>query len=133
MFKSNKLISLKEHDEWYLRALADPNRKLFIGEDIGSKIGVVILNFTRTQDQATISINLNPKRRNQGLASRLLMKALEASKALGDSIFYADVRINNTPSLKCFQQCGFKIIKSDNDYFYLARKPNSTSRPQVTR
>ena len=133
MFKSSRFISLGEHDEWYSSALADPNRKIFIGEDIVSKIGVVIFDFTRTQGQATISINLNPKRRNQGLASGLLMKALEASKALGYSTFYADVRINNISSLKCFQQCGFKIIRSDNDYFYLALKPNSASRPQMTR
>jgi RimJ/RimL family protein N-acetyltransferase len=133
MFKSSRLISLTEHDEWYSSSLSDPNRKLFIGEDIVSKIGVVILEFTPTQDQATISINLNPQRRNQGLAAGLLMKSLIASKALGHSIFYADVKINNKPSLKCFQQCGFKIIRSDNDYFYLVLKPSSKTSPSMVR
>lgn len=57
----------------------------------------------------------NPNYRGQGYAKKLLRYGLSICKEYNINKLYSFTKVNNTPSIKLFKSCGFKIDSIDND------------------
>ena len=112
MFNSNHLISFKEHNQWFINVLSDKNRKMLVGlcEDI--PFGMTRFDkLINEKDTYSISINICPSKRNLGLGKYLLkesileffFKSQDCNRVLGE------IKIQNLPSCKLFESCGFKL------------------------
>ena len=67
-------ILWEDHQPWFARRLADPGCRLLIGENAqGAPVGMV--RFDLHEGVATISINIAPAHRGQGLGTDLLLVA----------------------------------------------------------
>ncbi len=99
MSLSTQLIEWPQHHAWFLSVLNDASQYIYIGYFTASteqnnetavvppvdlKVGMVRFDIAKTDNtrelKAIISINLNPLYRGQGLASVLLIKAIETFK-----------------------------------------------------
>lgn len=103
-------VSLENHTKWFSASLQNPKREIYIGEYEGSKIGVV--RFDEREDEAEVSINMNPAFRGKKLALPFLNISLKSKTHV-----IAKIKENNTASLKLFQRAGFKEKEKIDDFF----------------
>lgn len=103
-------IPLAAHGEWYAAALANPDRRIFLGESGGAGIGVV--RFDRVGDTALVSIFLAPERIGEGYGSALLAAGCDAiAHAWPDlAAIEADVLAANPASQAIFARAGFRPL-----------------------
>ena len=121
MSTNTDIVEWAEHAEWYKSALLNPNKLIIIGEDDKGKIGMVRFDYNDERTQAEISINLNPIRRGQKLSSSLLNESICFAKIPNDIRLIAQIKHQNTVSIKCFSKCGFHSENVDSDYLYLVK------------
>ena len=121
MSTNTDIVEWTEHTKWYRSALLNPNKLIIIGEDDKGKIGMVRFDYNDERTQAEISINLNPIRRGQKLSSSLLSESIFFAKPPNNIRLIAEIRHQNTVSIKCFSKCGFHYDNADDDYIYLVK------------
>jgi RimJ/RimL family protein N-acetyltransferase len=124
-------IPLESHEIWFLSTLADPNIFFYIGKIGDQKIGVCRFNISSNKKIATVSIQLNPKKRGQNLSVALLNRCielftLEYAKCI---TLEAKVRVENVASLKCFLRCEFLIQNNSHGFYTLTLERNSNVKP----
>lgn len=95
-------IDLDSHLSWFARSLADPARRLLVGEAAGEKIGMV--RFDRGA-QLEVSINVNPACRSRGYGRLLLSRAME----MVEGEVWAEIREENLASQRLFEAEGFEL------------------------
>jgi len=95
------------HQKWFNKVTSDDNVLLCLGYDDDSKIGVV--RFDRKSELSfEVSINLNPDRRGEGLASVILAKSEEFFEHIyGQKYIFAKVRVENISSKKSFLKVAY--------------------------
>ena len=100
-------IPWEEHLAWFRRALESAERRLLIAEQDESPVGV--LRFDVKEEQAEISIYLDPGRTGQGLGTAMLRAGVEwaRGKLQGVKVLSARIRPDNPGSLKAFEKAGF--------------------------
>ena len=92
-------IGWETHAAWFPAALQ--RTRMLIAELDGEPLGMARLD--DSADGQTVSLNLAPERRGQGLGRRILQAVCgDAAGAL-----LAEIRDDNAPSLRIFQACGF--------------------------
>lgn len=104
---TGKVNSL-EHNAWFNNKIKDINTHLFIIiNEFFEKVGIIFFN--KKDNQAIISINLNPNFRGKGYGTISLFKAISQyfDNFPIDNII-AEIKENNQISLKLFQRVGFK-------------------------
>ena len=112
-------ISLDSHREWFQRSLTNEGRRILIGCLGQEKIG--LCRFDIGSSEARVSINLNPTMRGRRLSIPLLEFCVrEFFKNHGEPL-RAEVRKNNSASLRCFESCGFRIESSDDEFVRFRR------------
>ncbi|OXE36593.1 MAG: GNAT family N-acetyltransferase [Phenylobacterium zucineum] len=116
MSKQSEEVSWEGHETWLERTLADPAKALFIGEIDGQSIGMCRFDLDRDKGQCEVSINLNPTRRGQGLATGLLAAGLGACEPERHLVFVAQIRHTNMASRKCFAKNGFMLEAETADF-----------------
>jgi L-amino acid N-acyltransferase YncA len=90
------------HQKWFNKVTCDEKVLLCLGYDDSGKVGVVRFD-RKTELSFEVSINLNPDRRGEGLASVFLAKSEEFFEHIhGKKYLFAMVRIENIPSKKSF-------------------------------
>lgn len=102
-------IRQADHDAWFSRSLANPDRVLLIGERDGTPIGSV--RFDVAEAQAEVSIYLAPDRAHVGLGSDLLIAA-EAWLVAGRPYvrtLNAEVLKDNPASHGLFRSNGYAV------------------------
>jgi RimJ/RimL family protein N-acetyltransferase len=82
---------------------------------------MVRFDYNDERTQAEISINLNPIRRGQKLSSSLLSESIFFAKLPNNIRLIAQIKHQNTVSIKCFNKCGFHYDNADDDYIYLVK------------
>ena len=100
-------VNYLEHKAWFADKIKDINTHLFIIiNESFEKIGIVFFN--EKDNQAVISINLNPEFRGKGYGAVSLFKAVSQyfDNFPANSII-AEIKENNKISLKLFKQIGF--------------------------
>ena len=121
MSTNTDIVEWAEHAELYKSALLNPNKVIIVGEDDKGKIGMVRFNYNDKRTEAEISINLNPIRRGQNLSSSLLNKSIFFVKPPNNIRLIAEIKHQNTVSIKCFSKCGFHYDNADDDYINLVK------------
>lgn len=104
-------VSRPEHVRWLAGALADPDRRLLIGEADGP-VGTV--RFDRDGDAWEVSITVAPASRGRGLSSAILAAA-EATLD-DDASLIAWVHRDNKPSLALFERSGYRLEPADAEW-----------------
>ncbi len=104
---STEPIPWDTHQPWLTGRLANPDCRLYIGEDDGGEaLGQVRLD--RAAATATLSIGVAPKVRGRGYAARLVrLAAVECLQSGWCRIVEARVRPENAASLATFRRAGF--------------------------
>ena len=107
MSLSTEPIPWETHLPWLTGRLANPECRLYIGEDEdGEALGQVRLD--RAGTTATLSIGLAPEARGRGLAARLVrLAAVECLHSEWCRLVEARVRPENAASLVTFRRAGF--------------------------
>lgn len=116
---SSEEITIEEHHRWFLNCLTNPLDSLFIGMLLEKKIGVCRFNFDSQSKFSEVSINLNPLMRGNNLSFPLLYYSVLKYQELNNYPLKSTIKKINTPSLKIFQKCGFKIVNEINDRYFL--------------
>lgn len=112
---------------WDLLLLADPSRQIvesyvktgliYIGEEEDQVIGVYVLKETEKVVVEIMNIAVQESFQRKGLGKQLISHAIEEASKRG----YAQVEIgtgnSSIPQLRLYQQCGFRIVGVDFDYF----------------
>ena len=112
---------------WDLLLLADPSRSIvesyvksgvvYIGEESDQVIGVYVLKETEKVVVEIMNVAVLESFQNKGLGKQLLAHAIQEASKRG----YAQIEIGTGNSsihqLRLYQQCGFRIVGVDFDYF----------------
>lgn len=113
-------VSLDDHKIWYQRSLLSETREIFIGEDEGRKIGVCRFDLNLEQENAEVSINLNPSERNKGFSKQLLSLAVQEYILIHKLNIIARIKKENSASKKIFESVGFiRKISNKTDLIYI--------------
>ncbi len=101
------IIGWDTHRAWFSQRQQDPNCLMLIcGDDQGNPLGLV--RFDIVEDEAIISINLNPSVRGRGLSSFIIIRTVdELFKRQGISKVSAFIKPQNISSEKAFARAGF--------------------------
>jgi UDP-2,4-diacetamido-2,4,6-trideoxy-beta-L-altropyranose hydrolase len=100
-------INWDTHCNWLSQRLQDPNCLLLIcGDDKGKCLGVV--RFDLEEDEAIISINLDPGARGRGWGGFIIVRAVDVLfKRYHISKVSAFIKVQNHRSTKTFERAGF--------------------------
>jgi len=121
MFFNEQVITMGDHIKWFESALADTNRKLFIGEIFDEKIGVCRFDLDKNEFWAEVSINMNPESRGRGLGKIFLLKCIEYYLESNTYNLVARIKPKNHASLKVFNNVGFEQISVNEEVICLLR------------
>ena len=126
MMKIRKL-SPGENPPWKLLELADPSRMIvegyvksscvYVGEISGEIRAVYVLKETEKVVVEIMNVAVDEVHHGKGLGKQLISHAINEASKRG----YAQIEIGTGNSsihqLKLYQQCGFRIVSVDFDYF----------------
>ena len=117
MFLNQKEVSWEQHCKWYELALIDPKTLLYVGF-LGTieKIGMCRFDLSSEKDIAYVSININPTDRKRGMSQILLATSIDFFRKENKVDLLAIIKKRNTPSIKCFERCGF-ILRDEKDEY----------------
>lgn len=105
---SNAEIPLVDHLAWFGRELTRRDHHLYLAEQRGEPFAFVRLDETPEQvGVCTISINLAPQARGQGLGAATLIAATSTAGALGFASLRAVIRRDNETSRRAFVRAGY--------------------------
>ena len=116
-----------ENPPWELLELADPSRVIvegyvkssciYVGEISGVIMGVYVLKETAKIVVEIMNVAVHEDYQGKGLGKQLISHAINEASKQG----YAQIEIGTGNSsihqLKLYQQCGFRIVSVDFDYF----------------
>ena len=116
-----------ENLPWELLELADPSRMIvegyvksscvYVGEISGEIRAVYVLKETEKVVVEIMNIAVDEVHQGKGLGKQLISHAINEASKRG----YAQIEIGTGNSsihqLKLYQQCGFRIVSVDFDYF----------------
>lgn len=120
-------LTKEEALPWDLLLLADPSKSIvesyvksgivYVGEESDKVIGVYVLKETEKVVVEIMNVAVLESFQNKGLGKQLLAHAIEEASKRG----YAQIEIGTGNSsihqLRLYQQCGFRIVGVDFDYF----------------
>ena len=105
---STEAIPLERHRQWFHATLANPDRRIVLGEVDGQVAGV--LRYDREGQVATISIYLTPDFMGQGLGAALIARGSDwVARHWADKVdtIHARVMAGNQASRAAFVGAGF--------------------------
>ncbi len=111
---NSEIISREEHEKWFNDVLKREDIILLIGVLENKKIGQV--RFNLNDEKAKISVNAAPEFIGKGLGHILIVKGCNF---LFENTFcveiIAEIKPQNTASIKAFSKSGFTEIASDDN------------------
>ncbi len=115
------VVPWEVHEVWFASVLADPKRHLLIASSDAQPVGVV-----RFDEQAAgdwlVSINLSPAARGRGLGTPTLETACRWLETVaGARRVIADIRRENTRSIRTFLSAGFRLTHEDSEWMRYER------------
>lgn len=121
---NSKPINKNDHLKWLRKNLDNSNNYLFVCLVNGQKVGFVRYE-KKKHDRFYVSINLNPKFRNKGLAARILINSQNRKKIKeAKLILYARIKVDNLRSIKVFKKAGYEQIRQLNGYYLFCNHKN---------
>lgn len=101
------LVSSEQHKTWYHRSIHSKYRKLFV-IIINRKRGGYI-RFEERAHMNFVSICLLPEFRKKGYGPRAIDTAFQKTEI--KKPVYAEIKFDNTASIKAFHKAGFTLLK----------------------
>ncbi len=121
---NSKLINRTDHLKWLKKNLNNSNNYLFICLFNRQKVGFVRYE-KKKNDRFYVSINMNPKFRNKGLAARILINSQNRKKIKETKLLlYARIKINNLRSIRAFKKAGYEQTRKLNGYYLFCNHKN---------
>lgn len=92
--------------EWF----SDPSRRVLAAEVAGSLAGVAcyVRGGPFQEHMAEVSVAVHPDHRRAGTAAALLTALEQNARQAGGSLLKALVQVENAPSRRLFERCGFE-------------------------
>lgn len=120
-------LNPSEIPPWKLLELADPSKMIiegyinnsciYVGEESDEIIGVYVLKETKKIVVEIMNVAVQDIHQGRGIGKQLISHAINEASKQG----YAQLEIGTGNSsiyqLKLYQQCGFRIVGVDFDYF----------------
>ena len=120
---SPKEISVREHQDWFLRSLDNANRIQLIAEIKGCRVGQIRFDREKygefAEDFWTVSIDISLEKalRGKGLSNEIVLLGIEHVKTIWkENLFILACVLNtNGASNSCFKNSGFKMVEPSID------------------
>ena len=100
-------ISWREHKGFWDNLLKNKNRFAFVIELAGQDLGAVRLD--RAGGVAEVDIFVSSKYQGRGIGTNAIKEVEKKAKELNIDKLIAKVKPGNKPSIKMFENCGFKL------------------------
>ena len=105
-------ISWEEHNSWFHARLLSPTTQIFIMMCNEEPCGQIRFDFNN--DVYQIDYSIDSEFRGKGLGTRIIELGINRMKELAPlPKFIAKVNIQNVPSIKIFEQCGFEKLNEE--------------------
>lgn len=117
----DKNTSYGEHDEWFCRAIHDPERTIRIAMQGDLPCGYLRLDRTE-EARARVSVCLSPEVRGKGLGRRFLEEADQLGAHLCLEWLDAEIHKENDASRHVFMAAGYVLGNPVNDFLTCHRK-----------
>ena len=121
MFFETAPISVDEHRSWFVGALKDKMRQIYIGEIDKKPVGIARFDLQKGKKEAEVSITISPSMRGKGLGKELLISSINYLETQLDIQLFARVKNINIASKSIFESAGFQIYKEADNVLYLSR------------
>lgn len=121
--RSSEPVPWDAHRAWLARVLEDPERRLYVVESGGVRVGTVRFD-RRAADEWEVSITLAPEARGRGMAGAVLGAAEDAFAADGPpTTLVAAILPDNAPSQRLFVRAGYAHVpgRKDGDFDVLVK------------
>ena len=114
-------IAYDQHTRWFERRLSRNDSVILIAELHGEAIGTV--RFDRRRDSyLEVIVNIAPQARSKKLGAACLRAACNFVLKKEAAGFHAEIRLENTASIRIFQQCGFHKFGSKGGFLLFRRE-----------
>ena len=111
-------ISFKNHQKWFEKKYFSKEKNFcFVLERQSKAIGYCRFDLGKESNFYIISLALDVNEQGRGLGNFLLSYSLKKIKI--SQPILAEVRIGNMPGLKVFQKNNFKVLRQDQEKYYL--------------
>lgn len=111
--KSTEPIARADHDRWmqFNVLMGYPQHIVMIAETEDGPVGVVRFDAKKNDVLTyTVSINMDPNCRGQGLGYAVLA---EACRMMQENTLLAEIKPENGASIRIFERCGFQVAEND--------------------
>ena len=115
MSLNNDFIDYEHHVSWFSGMLSSNNYVGVVGEINSEKMGIV--HFKEHDEEALVSINLNPSFRGKKLSSEFLAKSLDfyLTNNQNTTRFLAEIKCDNIKSERIFRNNNFAFYFNHDD------------------
>lgn len=103
----------QEHENWFLQSLGKSDRKIFIVENKGFKVGM--LRWDLDENYKELSWSVAAEFRGQGYGGVMLEQFIQWQPGP----YRARIKAENQASLRMALKAGFKVSKQEKDVFFL--------------
>ncbi len=111
---STEEVSWENHVKWFAATLVNPDRKLYVVEDVTVPVGTVRFDRDEATGRWEISWTVAPSARGQGIGGRLVAEAV----AMFKSPLKAVIKPSNVASAKIAERAGFRKTGEDSQMTY---------------
>ena len=121
--KSATPITSDDHDRWmqFNVLMGYPQHIVMIAETEDGPVGVVRFDAKKRDVLSyTVSINMDPNYRGNGLGYAVLA---EACRMMQENTLLAEMRYENAASINIFERCGFRLVGDDGAFVQYKREP----------
>lgn len=112
-----KKVKDKEHFLWFINALNDPDRKIYIAEKDNLPIGMIRSDKKLCGFELTWAIA--PEERGNKFGKKMVSMLVDK---LSGCILYAQIKKDNIPSIKIAKWVGFKWKEEKNNIYFFERE-----------
>ncbi len=101
----------------YSNLLQDSNSVLLVALNDSSAIVAVFSGWVVADEFEIDNIAVSPAFRQQGIAAKLLAKAIESAEDKGAIMAILEVRASNQPACALYEKFGFSVVGRRKDYY----------------
>jgi len=116
---NDKVISIQDHLEWFHKSLASRLRKIYIAEINNIPIGTIRVDIN-DDNSRELSWIIAPSQRGYGYGTKILSTFV----SMYPSVYIAQIKEKNTPSIKMVTSCGFTLLSDKRNILKFIKKPS---------
>jgi ribosomal protein S18 acetylase RimI-like enzyme len=116
---NSEIISFENHQRWFHKKYFEKeNNFCYVLKDKKNIAGYCRFDYDKGEEAYVISIAIDPENQSKGLGSRLLSQSLKKMKNKKKIPLLAEIKKENSASIKLFEKNGFEKYKENKGGFY---------------